>query len=42
MENFNYEEIKEWYNGYMTNKGKYIYNPRSVVCALSDEYCQSY
>ena len=40
--NMDYEEIKEWYNGYMTNKGNSIYNPRSVVCALSDEYCQSY
>ena len=40
--NMDYEEIKEWYNGYITNKGNNIYNPRSVICALSDEYCQSY
>ena len=40
--NMDYEEIKEWYNDYITNKGNNIYNPRSVICALSDEYCQSY
>ena len=37
-----FKEIKEWYNGYTTNKGKSIYNPRSVVCALRDDYCKSY
>lgn len=36
------EEISEWYNGYTTKAGGKIYNPRSVVCALEDEYCQSY
>lgn len=29
-------EIQEWYDGYQTNDGKQIYNPRSVVCALED------
>lgn len=38
----NYLELKEWYNGYTTNKGKNIYNPHSVVCALEDEFCRSY
>lgn len=37
-----YLELKEWYNGYTTNRGKNIYNPRSVVCALEDEFCRSY
>lgn len=37
-----YLELKEWYNGYTTNRGKNIYNPRSVVCALEDEFCGSY
>lgn len=35
-------EISEWYNGYQTNDGRQIYNPRSVVCALEDGTCQSY
>ena len=33
--------MKEWYDGYkIQNIG--IYNPRSVICALSDGICQSY
>lgn len=36
------DEISEWYNGYTTMNGTKIYNPRSVVCALEDGYCQSY
>lgn len=35
-------EISEWYNGYQTNDGRQIYNPRSVICALEDGTCQSY
>lgn len=35
-------EISEWYNGYTTTDGTKIFNPRSVVCALEDNYCQSY
>lgn len=35
-------EISEWYNGYTVKDGTKIYNPRSVVCALEDNYCQSY
>ena len=37
-----FEEITEWYNGYLDGKGNAIYNPRSVVCALEDCHCQSY
>ena len=36
------DEIREWYNGYQTNDGARLYNPRSVVCALEDSACQSY
>lgn len=35
-------EISEWYNGYTTNEGIKLYNPRSVVCALEDGKCKSY
>lgn len=36
------EEIREWYNGYVSGTGERIYNPRSVVLALMNGYCQSY
>lgn len=36
------DEISAWYNGYTAIDGAKIYNPRSVVCALEDKYCQSY
>lgn len=36
------KELTEWYNGYKTNNGLQIYNPRSVCYALSDGVCQSY
>ncbi|MDE6053599.1 MAG: ATP-binding protein, partial [Lachnospiraceae bacterium] len=36
------DEIRDWYNGYQTRNGAQLYNPRSVVCALEDETCQSY
>ena len=35
-------ELTEWYNGYKTNTGLQIDNPRSVCYALSDGVCQSY
>ena len=37
----NHQELKEWYEGYKLN-GKDIYNPNSVVSAISDGICQSY
>ena len=37
-----FKDIKEWYNGYLTSKGIQIYNPRSVVKALQNSYCESY
>ncbi len=35
-------EIAEWYNGYNTDDGRKIYNPRSVILALINGKCQSY
>ena len=37
-----FDEITQWYNGYLDCFGNSLYNPRSVVCALEDNYCQSY
>ncbi|NMM63932.1 AAA family ATPase [Clostridium sp. P21] len=37
-----FKEIESWYNGYLTAKGIKIYNPRSVVKALQNNYCESY
>ena len=37
----NHQDLKEWYEGYKLN-GKDIYNPNSVVSAISDGICQSY
>lgn len=36
------EELKWWYNGYQTVSGTRLYNPRSVVGALSDNQLGSY
>ena len=36
-----HKELKEWYEGYKLN-GIDIYNPNSVVSAISDGICQSY
>lgn len=36
------EKLKTWYNGYKSFSGEDIYNPRSVLHALSDGVCQSY
>lgn len=37
-----FKELELWYNGYLTAKGIKIYNPRSVVKALQNNYCESY
>ena len=34
--------LKEWYNGYHTASGERVYNPRSVVAALSNNQLASY
>ena len=36
------EALRSWYDGYCTAKGDKIYNPRSVVCALSDDELANY
>ena len=36
------EGLKHWYDGYQTISGKRLYNPRSVVGALSDNQLGSY
>ncbi len=36
------EDLKYWYDGYQTVSGKRLYNPRSVVGALSDNQTGSY
>jgi len=40
--NISFKELESWYNGYLTAKGVRIYNPRSVVKALQNNYCESY
>lgn len=37
-----FEELEEWYNGYLTASGISIYNPKSVIKALQNNYCESY
>lgn len=36
------EELCLWYDGYYTATGERLYNPRSVICALSDNQLGSY
>lgn len=36
------EGLRIWYDGYQTLSGKRLYNPRSVVCALSDNQLSNY
>jgi hypothetical protein len=38
----NFKELESWYNGYFTATGIKVYNPRSVVKALQNNYCESY
>lgn len=38
----NFDELSEWYNGYLTEEGMKIYNPRSIVKALQSRKCKSY
>jgi len=40
--NISLEELQNWYNGYYTHDEIALYNPRSVVFALSRGYCDSY
>ncbi len=36
------EDLREWYDGYHTAAGERLYNPRSVVCALTDNQISNY
>lgn len=36
------EELAEWYDGYFTAAGNRLYNPRSIICALTDDEIGSY
>lgn len=36
------EDLAGWYDGYHTAAGDRIYNPRSVVCALTDNQLRNY
>ena len=35
-------DLKIWYDGYCTASGEQLYNPRSIICALSDNQLGSY
>ncbi|MGL5417390.1 MAG: AAA family ATPase [Clostridium sp.] len=37
-----FEEISDWYNGYINENENRLYNPRSVVKALKNGICKSY
>lgn len=37
-----YEELKWWYDGYLTGDGRHLFNPRSVNRALVDGRCRNY
>lgn len=36
------EELCIWYDGYHTAAGENVYNPRSIVCALTDNQIRNY
>lgn len=36
------EDLEVWYDGYYTATGNRIYNPRSIVCALTDNQLRNY
>ena len=36
------ESLREWYDGYHTAAGERLYNPRSVVCSLTDNQLSNY
>lgn len=36
------EALRIWYDGYYTASGKRLYNPRSIVCALTDDELANY
>lgn len=36
------QDLRIWYDGYCTASGEQLYNPRSIICALSDNQLGSY
>lgn len=36
------KDLTDWYDGYVTASGSRIYNPRSIVCALTDNQLRNY
>lgn len=36
------EDLRIWYDGYFTAAGERLYNPRSIICALSNNQLASY
>ena len=36
------DDLRSWYDGYYTKKGDRVYNPRSVICALTDNELANY
>lgn len=36
------EDLRAWYDGYYTKAGIKLYNPRSIVCALTDDELGNY
>ena len=36
------DDLARWYDGYHTAAGERLYNPRSVICALTDNQISSY
>lgn len=36
------DDLAEWYDGYHTATGSRLYNPRSIICALTDGQISSY
>lgn len=36
------EDLRIWYDGYYTATGERMYNPRSIVCALTDNQLRNY
>ncbi|MEY8429771.1 AAA family ATPase [Lachnospiraceae bacterium 48-42] len=36
------DDLRMWYDGYYTADGERMYNPRSIICALSDNQLRNY
>lgn len=36
------QDLRTWYDGYHTASGEHLYNPRSIVCALTDNQLRNY